>query len=100
MSLLVALHFHERLFDVAEFSDVGFELFCQLPKRSPGDVVNVINIISDHVRYYLVGLPRIKTMVSHGAMSATLGAELIARMARQLGCVKVCVDFALKGHKT
>jgi len=54
----------------------------------------------DHVRYYLVGLPRIKTMVSHGAMSATLGAELIARMARQLGCVKVCVDFALKGHKT
>ena len=42
----------------------------------------------DHVRYYFVGLPRIKTMISHGAMSTTLGAELISRMARQLHLTK------------
>ena len=42
----------------------------------------------DHVRYYFVGFPRIKTMMSHGDMGATIGAELIARMSRQLCLTK------------
>ena len=38
----------------------------------------------DHIRYSLIGLPRTRTMMSHGAMSDTIGAQLISRMARQL----------------
>ena len=41
-----------------------------------------------HIFYTLSDSDEIKTMMSHGAMSATLGAELISRMARQLHLTK------------
>ena len=43
---------------------------------------------ADHIKYHLVGFPRIRTMMSHGSMSTTIGADLISRMSRQLHLTK------------
>ena len=41
-----------------------------------------------HIFYTLSDSDEIKTMVSHGAMSATLNVDLISRMSRQLHLTK------------
>jgi len=41
-----------------------------------------------HIQYRFACLPRIRTMMSHGAMSATLSAKLIGDMSRQLHLTK------------
>ena len=42
------------------------------------------NKSSDHFRYTFVGAPYIRTMMSHGVMGDSVGADLISRMSRQL----------------
>ena len=42
------------------------------------------NTSSDHFRYAFVGVPYIRTMMSHGVMGDSIGADLISRMSRQL----------------
>jgi hypothetical protein len=42
------------------------------------------NKSGDHFRYAFAGKPRIRTMISHGMMGDSIGADLISRMSRQL----------------
>ena len=39
---------------------------------------------SDHFRYAFASVPYIRTMISHGVMGDSIGADLISRMSRQL----------------
>ena len=39
---------------------------------------------SDHFRYTFVSMPYVRTMISHGVMGDSIGADLISRMSRQL----------------
>ena len=38
----------------------------------------------DHFRYAFAGTPYIRTMMSHGVLGDSIGADLISRMSRQL----------------
>ena len=42
------------------------------------------NKSSDHFRYAFVGVPYVRTMISHGVLGDSIGADLISRMSRQL----------------
>jgi hypothetical protein len=42
------------------------------------------NKSGDHFRYVFAGMPCIRTMISHGVMGDSIGADLISRMSRQL----------------
>ena len=59
-----------------------------------------------HVQYFFVGFSEIRTMMSHGDMGATIGANLIAQMARQLRLTKAqflaLIDCSLseEGYRT
>jgi len=41
-----------------------------------------------HIQYFLTGFPRIRTLMSRGAMGETINAKLIGDMARQLSLTK------------
>ena len=41
-----------------------------------------------HIQYFLTGIPRIRTLMSRGAMGETVSAKLTGDMARQLTLTK------------
>jgi len=46
------------------------------------------DVSGKHIQYFLSGFNEIRTMMSHGDMGDTIGANLIARMARQIHLTK------------
>jgi hypothetical protein len=43
---------------------------------------------SAHIQFFLKDVPRIRTMMSHGAKGKTVSAQLMGEMARQLNLTK------------